>query len=116
MMTTARDTLPGFLLACIEEDERESTSLLDMYGGTGPGLPQRVLAECASKRKLIELAYADAARVDGEWGCCHSVESLRLSFGRLPDDCYGRTTLMDWFAALALSYADRPGYREEWRP
>lgn len=68
--------------------------------------PTRVLAECEAKRRIIAQSQ-NAARgrdlalsgesVDGE--------PLVISF-----------TLDVVLRLLALPYADRPGYREEWRP
>ena len=63
--------------------------------------PARVLREIDAKRQLLTdlaplLAQTDAA-IDGEWN------------GH--DDLHGRL-----LAYVALPYADRSGYREEWRP
>jgi hypothetical protein len=55
--------------------------------------PARVLAEVVAKRRILDLFTPPVS----EWGS----ETLRL---------YGLAQL------LALPYADRPGYREEWRP
>lgn len=55
--------------------------------------PQRVLADCAAKRRIVE-QYAPA--LDGD-----------------PNS----VPLLTWILKLlALPYADRPGYLEEWRP
>jgi hypothetical protein len=63
--------------------------------------PARVLREIDAKRQLLAdfaplLAQTDAT-IDGEWN------------GH--DDLHGRL-----LAYLTLPYADRPGYRDEWRP
>ena len=64
--------------------------------------PDRVLAECAAKRELIAWvqryevvagAYPDLPRVDG----ARNAARMALRY-------------------VALSYADHPDYREEWRP
>lgn len=60
---------------------------------------ERVLAEVAVKRQMIDLVMAHEARVDGEWGS---------GSGTPPDQ-------MDGLRILALPYADHPSYREEWR-
>lgn len=58
-----------------------------------------------------QIAYAYAATVDGEWGCCHSAEDLRAGgrepawegedFDPLPDYCVGVATLKDWLPRIA---------------
>lgn len=64
--------------------------------------PDRLLAECDAKRRIIdEHAAALANRKDH------------------PDDLAGAGWLLGTVRALkllALPYADREGYREEWRP
>lgn len=63
--------------------------------------PARVLAECAAKRRLITLATEDARNADsaieGEWGGEHDLSG-------------------DLLRGLAMAYADRPGYLEDWQP
>jgi hypothetical protein len=54
----------------------------------------RVLAECDAKRRIMALDICLACDVEMQ-DCDHRRETLRL---------------------LALPYADRLGYREEWRP
>ena len=56
--------------------------------------PARVLAECDAKRRLIKAVEGDPFD----------------AMGAEPD--YERTVLQH----LALPYADRDGYREEWKP
>lgn len=65
--------------------------------------PARVLAEVAAKRQIIDgvTARLDPTGDDGGWT---SVEFET-------DEMAGETLRL-----LALPYADRPGYREEWRP
>lgn len=69
--------------------------------------PAQVLAEVDAKRRILD-AYVDAVRMerlmdetddDGKWDWLFKSEALE-----------GAVKL------LALPYADRPGYREEWRP
>jgi hypothetical protein len=73
--------------------------------------PARVLAECEAKRRIVELAFSHAAKIDGEWGCCHSVQGIRggLCDEQRPDD-------LALLRALALPYADHPDYQPEWKP
>ncbi|MEV5368975.1 DUF6221 family protein [Streptomyces albogriseolus] len=58
--------------------------------------PARVLSEVAAKRQIIER--------------CTRVQGLLL------DDFTAEHLADDVLALLALAYAGRPGYREEWRP
>jgi hypothetical protein len=72
---------------------------------------RRGLAECEAKRRIVELAFSHAAKIDGEWGCCHSVQGIRdgLCDEQRPDD-------LPLLRLLALPYADHPDYRDEWKP
>ena len=60
--------------------------------------PARVLAECDTKRRIIELHAPVHRRTD--IGC--------LTCSDLRDPC-------ETLRLLALPYVARPGYREEWR-
>lgn len=112
------DDLVGWLTARIDEDEALARRNTDGHGlgdgfpdyrtYDGPDLaaadeyidrfgPLRVLAECDTKRRLIEELRHSAEYV-GEW--CG-----RCSFNDEPS-----------LKLLALPYADRPGYRGEWKP
>lgn len=62
--------------------------------------PRRVLAEVDAKRRIIDLHK-------GVNDYCAECDLVRSNYPYHP--C---TTLR----LLALPYADRPGYREEWRP
>lgn len=89
-------------------------------------VPARVLADCAAKRAIIDEAYEIAAKIDSEWGCNHDAASIRRGgrlpefdgdvFEPLPDDCCGPRVAAGFLTPLAVPYADRPGYQEEWRP
>jgi hypothetical protein len=72
---------------------------------------KRALAEVAAKRGLIGQVLNYEAKIDGEWGCCHSAE--QIGQGLCPDSIARDTPA---FRLLALPYAGRPGYRDEWRP
>lgn len=106
------DDLAGFVLACIADDEevalRESTWATgapltaadwDYVAGDADSTlvaiysPMRVLAECAAKRALI-------AAVQGD-----------------PFDALGAESAYELLVLkhLAAPFADRPGFREEWR-
>lgn len=73
--------------------------------------PARVLAEVDAKRRILDEILAYESKIDGEWGCCHSAEGIAA--GQCPDI---RPDDIHAVRLLALPYADRPGYREEWRP
>lgn len=118
--------LTDFLLARIAEDEAVASELdPEMFGfdpARGPLSPEeehinrhdpaRVLAECEAKRRMIDLAFQCGAMVDGEWGDCHGAEEIRA--GKCRD--HGATEAMEHLRILSTVYADRPDYREEWRP
>ncbi len=108
-----RPSLPEFLLAQLAEEERGARILLGTYDDhmatiqTGRTTmyalaphfarwdPARVLAECEAKRRIVE-------------ECRGWMEE--------PGDDYGARALADTVLRhLALSYAGRRCYREEWR-
>lgn len=108
--------LVSWLLEQIAEDERQARLAAERSEGelwvvTGMdnavGVdyhPERVLAECEGKRRIIEAHSAELMDVvDGveHWTDCADC--------RQGPPCH---TLR----LLALPFADRPGYREEWRP
>ena len=87
-------------------DEREVTGIgIQIYDEGGHTLeqavhiatwdPARVLAECEAKRRIIETARLMIDRYAGGMLLDFARETIRIQ---------------------ALPYADRPGYREEWRP
>ena len=92
-------TLPDFLLARIAEDEararpaweaRSARRVLGLPLEPAWPTPDRVLAECEAKRRIV-----------GIW-----VESGFVERGVMDE-------VID---ALALPYAVHPDFREEWRP
>lgn len=130
----AAPTLTEFLLACIAEDEADAYHARGLLGmetewHTVEHLRERglsvadarhverwsstrVLAECAAKRRIIELHEHAKVRPDptdefdfGCWRCHHDRDYGVLAEG-----------WCDTVRALALPYADHPDYREEWRP
>lgn len=100
-------TLTEFLLVRIAEDEAEARHYLDDLAACPPsaydmaqvgwieaGSPDRVLAECEAKRRIVETFEGDDADLyDDSW--------------KGADMCA---------RILATVYADHPDYREEWRP
>jgi hypothetical protein len=103
-------TLTEFLLARIAEDEANATrgcevhSHVDVYHPDGHPDP-RVLAECATKRQIIELHGLN----DGtDWPVC----LVCCDSAGYEAELYPCATLR----LLAVPYADHPDYRQEWRP
>lgn len=85
------DDLATWLLAAIDEEERVARETGDDPVDSehqARWTPARVLAECEAKRRII---------------------------GTLRDEG-GDRLFADIFRLLALPLADRPGYREEWKP
>ena len=76
--------------------------------------PERVLAECEAKRRIVGIHELDPIEVYS-WGttgggcglCDHSCETGGDTWGH--DPC-------ETLKALALPYADHPDYRQEWKP
>lgn len=88
--TTDRDSFPSYPWG---------SEKLELAFMAGPGHPARVLADCAVKRRIIGLVQLDFNE-DGD--------PIRLGE-------YGEA-YWDMVLLLAVLYAGRPGYREEWTP
>lgn len=71
--------------------------------------PAAVLRDVAAKRGMIRLAFQHAAKIDGEWGCCHSAEQIEAGLCE-----YGPE--LELLQLLAAPYAAHPDYRPEWAP
>lgn len=106
--------LTDFLLARIAEDEavvehpaeheRDGGYTYADVGGIGEVLTvgtDRVLAECAAKRAIVE-AHPHPSR----YTCCENCHAEALN---PPPHC-------DTVLALATIYSNHPGYRQEWTP
>jgi hypothetical protein len=114
MTTPTTQTLADWLLWCIAFDER-SARVRDRYGrsdqwhrldcelnsyDSGPcdcGVPDRVLAECAAKRRIVELHSGENDTPCQSWAGNYTYEPCPT------------------LRALASVYADHPEFREEWR-
>jgi hypothetical protein len=72
--------------------------------------PKFVLADIASKRALIQLAFRYAADFDRRSGCGHTVE--QIATGACP--FVGEMESMDLLRMLAAPYAEHPDYQREW--
>lgn len=101
------DDLVGWLTAQIDEDEEHwdahSDRCLDPQAAKAwctCGGYKRWLAECDAKRRIVELHHPK------EWYAWDPACQLDV-----PDSGPPCGTLR----LLALPYADRPGYREQWR-
>ena len=73
--------------------------------------PARVLAEVAAKRAILDEVFTYEAKIDGEWGCCHGPSQIEQGLCRA-----SRPEEIPVLRHLAAVYADREGYRDEWRP
>lgn len=73
--------------------------------------PARVLLEIAIKRLIIEAVLDYMATIDRGSGCCHGAKDIGA--GQCPDIRPNQNHILRLFA---LPYADRAGYREEWKP
>ena len=98
-------TIVDFVRACLDEDESDakaaSKSERDPSWWYDLGNPSRVLADIAAKRRILD-EYTESA-------------SRTVAHGA-PSNAEVRTAaLADVIQILAEAYADRPGWREEWR-
>jgi hypothetical protein len=73
--------------------------------------PARVLAEVDVKRQLLDEVLAYEAKIDGEWGDCHTADAIAA--GQCPEIQPKDITAL---RLLALPYADHPAFKPEWRP
>jgi hypothetical protein len=71
--------------------------------------PDRVLAECEAKRRIVDLHP-----VVGDDVCDTCVVGMR-GYPAYPNSKPERWPC-GTLRALALGYADRPGYQQDWRP
>lgn len=69
-----------------------------------------VLADIASKRRLIDLGFRHAQTIDAEWGCCHDADEIKASECDSTD-----IDTIELLKLLALPFAGHPDYREEWK-
>jgi hypothetical protein len=140
-VTTAVDELLAFLEACIADDEQEALKAsarcgpewrlndcdpVDPYAegiegehgtviSSGDSMvteslhiarwdPKRVLDECAAKRKLIAGCVEILAEEDSHDYILHGGTGAEYDLSRLA------------LSLMAKVYADRPGFKEEWKP
>lgn len=109
--------LETWLRAQLDADEQWARSILQppadwrsvtITDAVVSGIARRQLAEADAKRRILDNIVPEAdgldMQVDGEF---------RVGRRDLVAEPYLGDALM---RLLALPYADRPGYREEWRP
>ena len=72
-----------------------------------PGMLRRVAAD----REIMALIFQYEAKIDGEWGCCHSADAIRL--GKCPSTPPEK---IDALRVAVSVYSDHPDYDEEWQP
>lgn len=63
----------GMMARCPRHDDRR----LEDAEHIADNDPATVIAMCQAHRALVEIAFGYAAKIDGEWGCCHSAEDIR---------------------------------------
>jgi len=108
--------LVEWLRACIAEDEAEALEWRRRCSPSLPTLaePAHVLAVCAAHRAIVELHAND----DGNCSTCGDENGWTGDGdgGEFFDNDRSAVDFpCDTIKALAGIYADRPGYREEWR-
>jgi hypothetical protein len=91
--THPKDDDVGHVAAALPDDDPVAVEFWANICGL-PEIDARILAECEAKRRIVA---EHEQRADG--GCY---------------DCGTRWCRFQQF--LAMPYADRPGYRREWRP
>lgn len=96
---------PMILVHALEWHARHCNSARSFTAACDCDVPERWLAECEAKRRIVELAAA------WEWAADHppNVETGRGLLGTARQ-------LRSVLASLALPHADHPDYRPEWRP
>lgn len=95
-----------FLIACIAEDEL--AALQSTESDSAPAYI-RAMAECSSKRLLIDAILAYESGLDGEFGCSHTAEEIKANECR-----YSPVNEIHALRIMCLPYTSRVGYRHEW--
>jgi len=93
---------PKYLASDVERDAGLSSGL---------NVAARVLREVEAKRQIVDIILQYEAKVDGEWGCCHSAE--QIAAGLCPDSVPGE---IEGLRLLALPYDTHPDYDAAWAP
>lgn len=66
-----------------QEDTVPPLHMDGRYVGPRTDAERAVLRRCAAARELLDEIFNYEARIDGEWGCCHSAEQIRA--GQCPE-------------------------------
>jgi len=99
------DELITWLRAQLDEDERQAGIALGRGTPAAQQLARFLLADVQAKRQIFDHASDWAATLH------HTPE------GWTPQTTTPYRMAMEWTVQhLALAYADRDGYRQEWRP
>jgi hypothetical protein len=116
----------GFYL----EPETDDTNIMAAGAHVYRWAPKRVLAEVEAKRRILDLhPHQRFSELPEEWPA-HWKAEIRAAFPgeaqpyvgceRCHFDHHYEEVNPSWWCdhlcLLALPYADRPGYREQWRP
>jgi hypothetical protein len=110
-MTTQTPTLTAFLLERIAHDEAAARKLAETDRRPVLSLaetinhPERLLAECEAKRRIVEGRSGVPHPEDGCDGSCDG-----------PNDHWAKVDEWEILTYLAAVYAGHPDYREEWKP
>jgi hypothetical protein len=73
--------------------------------------PPGMLREVAADRAILALIFQYEAKIDGEWGCCHSAAAIRL--GECPET---PPEEIETLRVLAAVDSDHPDYNQAWKP
>ncbi|MFD7996860.1 DUF6221 family protein [Streptomyces mexicanus] len=124
------DDLVQWLRAQLDEDERVARLALDQTGDNWRAYYKQIIAanprfgedpaDANTSEVADHIARHDPTRVLAEVEAKRQVIEQYESIGNPPPSEIGpdlvRAELGRVLRLLALPYADRPGYREEWRP
>jgi hypothetical protein len=81
----------------------------DMIAHVARWDPARVLAEVSAKRAILAEILRYEAKIDGEWGCCCSVETIAA--GECPETPLGEVTAL---LLLAAPFSDHSEFDPSW--
>jgi hypothetical protein len=111
------DDLATWLLAQLDDEERAARAVQEGFASyDGDGRPSYSDIDGMPAREAEHIARWDPARVLAEVDVRRRIlELYGVSTDRQLDPTAWEL-MKHAVRALALPYADRPGYREEWRP
>lgn len=113
-------SITEFLEARIAEDEAEAREGLaqgdpkDVYGALGFFEPDRVLAECAAKRRIVDLYKFHRSNRDARRSpLAREAEDEQAAQERRTQEARTRA-IEEAVLSLAAVYKDHPDYQQEW--